>query len=99
MSGEFNRGMTQEEFEAAAALYREWKAAMDEAALLVEESANALKAEMDMRGVEKAKAGLFEVRYQTVRSVRLDSKALKAAEPVIFSQYTVESESKRFMVA
>ena len=91
--------MTQAEFEAAASEYREKKALADEAATAVEEVAERLKAEMESRGVEKAKAGVFEVRYQLIKGTRFDSKAFKLDEPELFSKYSTDTESKRFMVA
>jgi len=91
--------MTQAEFEAAAAEYREKKAAAEQAAAAVEEVADRLKAEMETRGVEKAKAGIFEVRYQLIKGSRFDSKALKADDPILFTKYSIETESRRFMVA
>ena len=91
--------MTQAEFEAAAVEYREKKAAAEEAAAAVEEVADRLKAEMETRGAEKAKAGIFEVRYQLIKGSRFDSKAFKVDEPGLFVKYSIETESKRFLVA
>ena len=91
--------MSQEEFEAAATEYREKKTAAEEAAAAVEEVAGRLKAEMEARGVEKAKAGVFEVRYQLIKGFRFNSKAFKEDEPTLFSKYTIDTECKRFMVA
>jgi predicted phage-related endonuclease len=91
--------MTQTEFEAAAAEYREKKTAAEEAAAAVEEVADKLKAEMETRGVEKAKAGIFEVRYQFIKGSRFDSKAFRTDEPTLFEKYSIETETKRFMVA
>jgi len=91
--------MTQTEFEAAATEYREKKAAAEEAAAAVEEVAERLKVEMETRGVEKAKAGIFEVRYQLIKGFRFDSKAFKEDEPTLFSKYSIDTETKRFMVA
>ena len=93
------RAMTQTEFEAAATEYREKKTAAEEAAAAVEEVAERLKAEMEERGVEKAKAGIFEVRYQVITGFRFDSKAFKEAEPTLFSKYSIDTATKRFMVA
>ena len=94
-----DKKMTQVEFEAAATEYREKKAAAEEAAAAVEEVAERLKAEMEERGVEKAKAGIFEVRYQVITGFRFDSKAFKADEPILFSKYSIDTATKRFMVA
>ena len=91
--------MSQTEFEAAATEYREKKTAAEEAATAVEEVADRLKAEMEARGVEKAKAGIFEVRYQHIKGSRFDDKAFKAKYPETFAEYSTETEYMRFMVA
>ena len=91
--------ITQAEFETAAADYREKKAAAEEAAAAVEEVAERLKAEMEARGVDKAKAGIFEVRYQLIKGSRFDSKSFKTDEPGLFAKYSIDTENKRFMVA
>jgi len=91
--------MTQAEFEAAASEYRVRKALADEAATAVEEVAERLKAEMEARGVEKAKAGVFEVRYQLIKGTRFDSKAFRIDEPGLFAKYSLDTENMRFMVA
>ena len=91
--------MTQTEFEAAATEYRVKKAYADEAAAAVDEVAEKLKAEMEARGVEKAQAGIFEVRYQLIKGSRFDSNAFKAKYPETFAEYSTETEHMRFMVA
>ena len=91
--------MTQAEFEAAATEYRVKKAYADEAAAEVEEVAERLKAEMEARGVEKARAGVFEVRYQLIKGSRFDNNAFKAKYPETFAEYSIETEHMRFMVA
>jgi hypothetical protein len=91
--------MTQVEFEATAVEYREKKAAAEEAAAVVEEVADRLKAEMEARGVDKAKAGIFEVRYQLKKGSRFDGKTFKAKYPETFAEYSIETESMSFMVA
>ena len=90
--------MTQEEFEAVVQKYREWKKITDDAQAELDILTDQLKLEMTHRGVEKAQAGLFEVRYQTSKSTRLDSKALKAELPDVYDKYSVTSETKRFTV-
>ena len=105
--------MSQTEFEAAAAEYREKKKVAEEAAAAVDEVAGRLKAEMESRGVDKAKAGIFEVRYQLIKGFRFgpkvlpvlaergrsNSKAFKEDEPMLFSKYSIDTKTKRFMVA
>jgi len=86
------------EFEAVATEYRTKKAFADDAAAVAEEVARRLKAEMEARGVETAKAGVFEVRYQLIKGFRFDDKAFRIDEPELFTKYCISTESKRFTV-
>lgn len=58
-----------------------------------------IKADMEEKQVEELAAGAYIVRWKTVLSNRLDSKALKAALPEIYKQYSKTSESRRFTVS
>ena len=58
-----------------------------------------IKADMKEKQVEELAAGAYIVRWKTVLSNRLDSKALKAALPEIYKQYSKTSESRRFTVS
>ena len=58
-----------------------------------------IKADMEEKQVEELAAGAYIVRWKTVLSNRLDSKALNAALPEIYKQYSRTSESWRFTVS
>ena len=58
-----------------------------------------IKADMEEKQVEELAAGAYIVRWKTVLSNRLDCKALKAALPEIYKQYSRTSESRRFTVS
>ena len=58
-----------------------------------------IKADMEAKQVEEMQAGSFVIRWKTIFSSRLDSKALKAALPEIYSQYCKPTSSRRFTVA
>ena len=58
-----------------------------------------IKADMEEKQVEEMQAGSFVIRWKTIFSSRLDSKALKAALPEIYSQYCKSTSSRRFTVA
>lgn len=58
-----------------------------------------IKADMEEKQVEELAAGAYIVRWKTVLSNRLDSKALNAALPEIYKQYSRTSESRRFTVS
>lgn len=51
-----------------------------------------------MNDQEEMRVGNFIVRWTTVISNRIDTKALKKAFPTICSDYTKESQSRRFAV-
>jgi Phage-related protein, predicted endonuclease len=48
---------------------------------------------------EEIVAGQYKVRYKTVVSSRLDSKALKTELPEIAARYSKESTCRRFTIA
>ena len=58
-----------------------------------------IKADMEEKQVEEMQAGSFVIRWKTILSSRLDSKALKAALPEIYSQYCKATSSRRFTIA
>ena len=69
----------------------------------LEEQAEAIKAELkadlEEKGAEELKKKNFLIRWKEIVSNRLDGKALKAALPEIYAQYTRQSATKRFTVA
>lgn len=60
---------------------------------------NEIKADMQEKGVEELKAGNRIARWKEIVSDRLDGKALKAALPEIYSQYSKAYSSRRFTIA
>ena len=53
----------------------------------------------DFMGSEESMiAGAFKVSYKSVTSSRLDSKALKAAAPTIWEQFSKQTTSRRFVL-
>ena len=60
---------------------------------------NETKADMEEKGVDEISAFGRIARWKEVISSRLDSKALKAALPDVYSQYTRQSSSRRFTTA
>lgn len=69
----------------------------------LEEQAEAIKAELkadlEEKGTDELKTKNFLIRWKEIISNRLDGKALKAALPEIYAQYTRQSTSRRFTVA
>lgn len=58
-----------------------------------------IKADMEADSLEEIDTGKFKIRYKLVESMRLDSKALKADLPDVYSRYSKVSTCKRFTVA
>lgn len=78
---------------------KELKAMADELAAEITAIEDIIKAEMLSQGVEEMQVDVFKVRYKTVISSRFDSKAFKATHADLYSQYTKQTESRRFTVA
>ena len=57
-----------------------------------------IKEDMEEKQVEEMVAGAYIIRWKTVVSSRLDSKALKLALPEIYKQYCRAGESRRFSI-
>ena len=58
-----------------------------------------LKADLEARGEEEHDTGSFVIRWKEIISRRLDSMALKAALPDVFTAYSRENTSRRFTIA
>lgn len=58
-----------------------------------------LKADLEEKRIDELKTKNFLIRWKEIVGNRLDSKALKAALPKIYSQYCRRTSSWRFTVA
>ena len=58
-----------------------------------------LKADLEEKGVDELKTRNFLIRWKEIISSRLDSKALKAALPDVYGQYSKATTSRRFTIA
>lgn len=69
----------------------------------LEEQAEAIKtelrADLESKGVDELKTRNFLIRWKEIVSNRLDGKALKAALPDVYSQFTKQTSCRRFTVA
>lgn len=57
------------------------------------------KKDLEKKGLDELKTKTFLIRWKEIVSNRLDGKALKAALPEIYAQYTRQSTSRRFTIA
>ena len=84
----------QKELEAQAeAIRAELKADLEEKGVAE------LKADLEEKGVDELKTRNFLIRWKEIISSRLDSKALKAALPDVYGQYSKATTSRRFTIA
>lgn len=60
---------------------------------------DSLKAHMTATGTDSIVGNTFKITWKEVSSSRLDSKALKAANPAIWEQFSKATTSRRFVLA
>ena len=89
--------MSSTELEGKIRELRQLQSLIEEAQAEAETIKDALKAYMGRQ--EVLRAGGYTVTWKPVKSVRLDSKALREAFPVIAAEFTVETTTRRFCVA
>lgn len=78
---------------------RELENMMEELKAEIETLKDAIKREMDSRGVEELEAGQYIARFTTVVSNRLDTTALKRENNAIYQRYIKQTTSRRFSIA
>lgn len=75
---------------------RQLQSLIEEAEAEAETIKDAIKAQMGAQ--EELRAGEYKVTWKSVKSSRLDTKALKAELPEIVQRYTTETTTRRFCV-
>lgn len=78
---------------------KELQALIDEAQAEVEAIKDGVKALMTAEGTEELTVDVYKVRYTVVKSNRFDTSAFKKTHAELYSQYTKETETRRFSVA
>lgn len=89
--------MSTKDIESKVRELRELQALIDEAQAEAELLRDAIKAHMG--NTEELRAGEYVIRWQTIKSDRLDTKALKTARPEIYEAFTRSTTTRRFSVA
>ena len=89
--------MSIHELEAKCRELRQLMALIEEAQSEAETIKDALKAQMGE--AEELRAGEYKITWQTVKSSRLDTAALKKAVPDLVEKFTKTSTTRRFCVA
>ena len=91
--------MSMNEMESKVNELRELKRMADELAGEITALEDELKAHMTAAGTDELHGPSFKITWKPVTSSRLDSKALKAAAPRIWEQFSKSTTSRRFVVA
>lgn len=78
---------------------KEWEALAAEAAAEIESLKDAIKKEMEARGVEELEAGQYIARFTTVHSNRFDTTTFKREHGAMYQQYTKQTTSRRFSIS
>ena len=90
--------MSQSEILSKVKALQEWQALLEEATAEIESLKDAIKTEMNARGVEEMDLGEQMVRWTTIQSFRLDTTSLKKYHPDVYLQYIKQVTSRRFTI-
>ena len=91
--------MSMNELEQKVAQLRELRRMQDELAAEITATEDELKAYMTANNADTLHGPSFKITWKEVTSSRLDSKALKAAAPTIWEQFSKQTTTRRFVVA
>ena len=58
-----------------------------------------IKKDMESKGTEEMKVGIFIIRFTSVLSNRFDTTAFKKVMPEVYKAYTKQVASRRFTIA
>lgn len=90
--------MSTKELNSKVRDLKELQAMIDELEAEAEAITDAIKAEMQARGVNEMQADVFTVRWKEVSSSRIDTSALKKELPEVAARYTKVTTAKRFTI-
>lgn len=91
--------MGMNELEQKVAQLRELRQMQDELAAEIAATEDELKAYMAANNADTLHGHSFKITWKKVTSSRLDSKALKAAAPTIWEQFTRQTTARRFVLS
>ena len=91
--------MSMKELESKVDQLRELRRMQDEIAAEIAATEDELKAYMTANNADTLHGPSFKITWKEVTSSRLDSKALKAAAPTIWEQFSRQTTTRRFIVA
>lgn len=91
--------MSQNEITAKVNELKELAQLIEEATAEAEAIKDEIKAHMTAQNAEEITAGVFKVRYTTVKSSRFDTAAFRKTHADLYEQYTRPTETRRFSIA
>ncbi len=91
--------MSMNELENKVATLRELRRMADELAAEITATEDELKDYMTENAADELHGPSFKITWKEVTSNRLDGKALKAAAPMIWEQFTKQTTTRRFVIA
>lgn len=91
--------MSQNEITAKITQIKELSRLIEEATAEVEALKDEIKAHMTAVETEELTAGVFKVRYTTVKSSRFDTAAFRKTHADLYEQYSRTTETRRFSIA
>lgn len=91
--------MSIQEIDMKVLELRELQAMVEEATAQIEAIKDSIKMKMVDEGTEVLEGNGWKATWHTVTSSRLDSKALKAVHPDLFSRFSRTSTTTRFTLA
>lgn len=91
--------MSMYELESKVQELRELRRMAEELAGEIAATEDTLKAYMTANGADELHGPSFKITWKEVTSSRLDSKALKAAVPELWQRFSLQTTTRRFVVA
>ena len=91
--------MSMKDLESKVDQLRELRRMADELAAEIAATEDELKAYMTANNADTLHGPSFKITWKEVTSSRLDSKALKAAAPTIWEQFTRQTTTRRFVLS
>ncbi len=91
--------MSQNEIASKVAQVKELAQLIEEATAEAEALKDEIKAHMTAVETEELTAGVFKVRYTTVKSSRFDTAAFRKTHADLYEQYSRTTETRRFSIA
>ena len=90
--------MSNQDLTAAVREFQEYKRIKEEADTAMKAAQGKIIAHMMQQGIAEMTVDIHKVSYKPVVSARLNTSALKEANPNLFAQFSTTSTSMRFII-